>query len=274
MKDKIRVLSFGAGVQSTTLLMMCLDGTLPAVDAVVFADTGWEPQSVYTHLAWCIEQCGKHGVEFVKVERASLRADSLAVVESRRAGERGGMASTLQIPAYSRAAGSEEMPGILRRYCTSNYKVQPVNKAINALRKRHRADTVDVLLGISLDEIQRMKVSREKRLTYLHPLAWDLRMTRHACLEWMAARGYPTPPRSACVVCPYRSNEEWRHLRDTDIDGWLDAVAFDEQIRLMDDGHETFLHRSGQPLASARIDSADSDRAWLFNDECEGMCGM
>ena len=50
MKDKISVLSFGAGVQSTTLLMMSLAGELPPLDAVVFADTGWEPRAVYAHL--------------------------------------------------------------------------------------------------------------------------------------------------------------------------------------------------------------------------------
>lgn len=46
----IRTLSLGAGVQSTTLLLMSLDGTLPKVDYAIFADTGWEPQRVYDHL--------------------------------------------------------------------------------------------------------------------------------------------------------------------------------------------------------------------------------
>lgn len=45
------ILSFGAGVQSTTLLLMsCLD-VLPKLDHVVFADTQWEPSAVYRHLA-------------------------------------------------------------------------------------------------------------------------------------------------------------------------------------------------------------------------------
>ena len=44
------VLSFGAGVQSTTLLLLSCDGLLPRLDHVIFADTQWEPQAVYRHL--------------------------------------------------------------------------------------------------------------------------------------------------------------------------------------------------------------------------------
>jgi 3'-phosphoadenosine 5'-phosphosulfate sulfotransferase (PAPS reductase)/FAD synthetase len=46
-----RVLSLGAGVQSTTLLLMMIHGEIPKADAVIFADTGWEPKTVYTHLS-------------------------------------------------------------------------------------------------------------------------------------------------------------------------------------------------------------------------------
>jgi len=46
----MRLLSLGAGVQSTVLALMSADGTLPKVDGAVFADTGWEPKRVYEHL--------------------------------------------------------------------------------------------------------------------------------------------------------------------------------------------------------------------------------
>ena len=46
----LRLLSLGAGVQSTTLLLMSLCGELPKLDAAIFADTGWEPARVYEHL--------------------------------------------------------------------------------------------------------------------------------------------------------------------------------------------------------------------------------
>jgi len=48
------VLNLGAGVQSTCILRKMLAGELPRADVALFADTGWEPLSVYKHLdsAW------------------------------------------------------------------------------------------------------------------------------------------------------------------------------------------------------------------------------
>ncbi len=39
----IRALSLGAGVQSTTLALLAVEGVLPMPDVAIFADTGWEP---------------------------------------------------------------------------------------------------------------------------------------------------------------------------------------------------------------------------------------
>lgn len=41
---RLRVLSLGAGVQSTTLALMAAHGEIgPMPDCAIFADTGWEP---------------------------------------------------------------------------------------------------------------------------------------------------------------------------------------------------------------------------------------
>src|SRR5580693_1262892 len=57
-----RVLSLGAGWQSTTLLLMSIKGELPMLDAWVFADTQYEPEAVYAHLEWLKEQSTKAGI--------------------------------------------------------------------------------------------------------------------------------------------------------------------------------------------------------------------
>lgn len=45
---RLRVLSLGAGVQSTTLVLMAAHGVVgPMPDCAIFADTGWEPKAVY-----------------------------------------------------------------------------------------------------------------------------------------------------------------------------------------------------------------------------------
>lgn len=49
---RLRILSLGAGVQSTTLALMAAHGEIGAMpDCAIFADTGWEPKAVYEHLA-------------------------------------------------------------------------------------------------------------------------------------------------------------------------------------------------------------------------------
>lgn len=49
---RLRVLSLGAGVQSTTLALMASHGEIgPMPDCAIFADTQAEPLSVYSHLA-------------------------------------------------------------------------------------------------------------------------------------------------------------------------------------------------------------------------------
>lgn len=50
---RLRILSLGAGVQSTTLALLAAHGVVgPMPDCAIFADTGWEPKAVMDHLAW------------------------------------------------------------------------------------------------------------------------------------------------------------------------------------------------------------------------------
>ena len=46
----LRVLSLGAGVQSSTILLMMMNEEIKPADVCIFADTGNEPKEVYEHL--------------------------------------------------------------------------------------------------------------------------------------------------------------------------------------------------------------------------------
>ena len=41
MTKPLRILSLGAGVQSTTLLYMMIEGEIERPDHAIFSDTGW-----------------------------------------------------------------------------------------------------------------------------------------------------------------------------------------------------------------------------------------
>ena len=77
----LRVLSLGAGVQSTTLALMIEKGEIPMVDAAIFADTGAEPQNVYDHLDWLEKQLS---YPVYRVQWRNLKQDILDASVGRR----------------------------------------------------------------------------------------------------------------------------------------------------------------------------------------------
>lgn len=236
------------------------------VDAAIFADTQAEPRAVYAWLDWLEAQLP---YPVYRVTNGSLAN----WVGSRRPG--GGV--NIDIPAFM--TGTDGRASIAMRGCTRQFKVRPIIRKIRALahltRKRSPLHpVVTQLIGISKDEALRVKPSREAWLTNSYPLI-ERNLTRLHCLEWMAAHGYPTPPRSACTFCPYHSDEEWRNVQ-ADPAAWADAVAMDRKIRDMPGAlfrSPLYLHRSLQPLEAVSF-AAGPRQADAFNNECEGMCGV
>lgn len=121
-----------------------------------------------------------------------------------------------------------------------------------------------------------MKPSREAWQINRFPLI-ERRMTRRECLEWLSRHGYPRPPKSACIGCPFHSNAAWRAMRDTDTAAWVDAVEVDRALRsgLRGIRGQVFLHRSAVPLEDADLSTAaDHGQLDLWPNECDGMCGL
>ena len=169
--------------------------------------------------------------------------------------------------------------GLLRRHCTTDYKINVVDKAIRdklQLKPRQWMPvSVEMVMGISYDEMYRMKVPTQKWKSFDYPLI-DLKMTRADCVKYVEQFGLGRPPRSACYFCPFKSNEEWRHLRDNQPQDWARAVEFDRKIRRsVTPGltSEFFVHRDYVPLDGADLGKSDEGE-YSMGDECEGMCGV
>jgi len=172
---------------------------------------------------------------------------------------------------------------MLRRQCTREFKVQPITRKIReliGLKKGQQAPrgkiSVRQFIGISLDEVIRMKPSRDKWIQHEWPLI-DLRMTRHDCNVWLEKRGIKKLPKSACSFCPYHSNSEWRYLRDEQPDAWQEAIEVDEAIREGVKGttDALFVHQSLVPLRDVDLRTdLDKGQLSLWGNECEGMCGV
>lgn len=260
MTETIAIISLGAGVQSTTLFLLACAGEIsPAPVAAIFADTGWEPRAVYDHLAW-LESIGT--IPIYRVSDGNIRDNALHKPLG------------VDMPLYLTGARG---PGILRRQCTGKYKIAPIRRQTRALMREHGAARAIVMMGISLDEVQRMRDSDVRYIENRYPLV-DRRMTRQDCLVWLERQGYPRPPKSACIGCPYHSDATWSAMRQTAPEEFAEACDFDDAIRQARPGYTTFLHKKRIPLRQVDF-RTPQERGQLdlfdgMDDECEGVCGV
>lgn len=261
---RLRVLSLGAGVQSTALALMAAHGEIgPMPDAAIFADTGEEPTDVYEHLRWLSSPNVLPYPVIVKSKGGRLGDAQFTDNEAR-------------VPWHT-------AKGMRRRQCTRTWKIEVVRRAIRELlgvgpRGYVAPGTVEEWVGISTDEIMRVTPSRVKYITRRDPLI-ERRMSRSDCKGWLLRNGYPIPPKSSCVFCPYRRNDQWQDLKKNDPAGWERACEIDERLRTPAGAEmfkaPVFVHRSRMPLRVADLNEPDANQLHLsFLAECEGMCGV
>lgn len=257
----LTVISLGAGVQSTTMALMASHGEItPMPDCAIFADTGEEPGAVYEHLRWLMSP--------------NVLPFTVHIVATGPLGDRLFDNNEARIPTYTDT-------GMRRRQCTKNYKLFPIRRKVRELlgkgpREYIPPGAVEQWIGISTDEIIRVTPSRVRFVIRRDPLI-EKRMSRWDCTNWLVDHGYSIPPKSSCVFCPYKNNEQWKALRDNDPAGWARAVEIDERLRspagIAMFKKPTFVHRQRVPLIDADFTRIDQ-QINLFNNECEGMCGV
>lgn len=289
-ETKYNVLSLGAGVQSSCLALMAEHGEIkPKPDLAIFADTQGEPEEVYNWLQYLKEKLSYPVVtvtkgnlvdacletHFIKKEDAKLPVNTPYVLNL--------------IPAFAHYENTGNTKLAIGRLCTKHYKIDPIYKYLKQrfnIKRGEKLPQVTQWIGISWDEVMRMKESKVPWAQHRHPLI-EIKMRRGECLEWMKKNGYPEPPRSACWFCPFRHNSEWRNLRDNYPSEFKKAIQFDKDLRdhyknidskrpTKYDERAVFIHSSCQPLGEIDFDD-DADKGqgtFDFSSECEGMCGV
>lgn len=259
----LRVLSLGAGIDSTTLLLMSEAGALPTLDCAIFADTQAEPRHVYETLEYLTQHCT---IPIYRVSAGNLREDILEAAhtpERRTAGHSG------QPPFWVTTA---ERGGMLWRKCTQDYKIVPIRQKIRELLGVKRTGRlpkglhVEQWIGFTIDDLGRTFCSDVQWITNVFPLILPQQMRRRDCITWLLKHGHPVPDKSACTFCPYHSNTYWRTMRDERPQEWQETVAFERHLqagRLPGVRGQVFLHPSMVSLDQAVIDQPDSQAALL-----------
>ena len=276
----MNILSLGVGLQSSTMLLMALHGEFDWFpDAAIFADTHSEADHVYKHLEYLEAIVGRR-FPIYRVSAGSLEQDILGAVTGKN--KRVGNAPFHVINRETLPDHTADLGGMLWRSCTKDYKLNPLRKKTRELYLASGKKQITQYIGISLDEMERMKDSRVKYITNVYPLV-DAGITRHDCELWLRRNGYNVPGKSACHFCPYRSNRAWAEMKRTDPETFERSCDFDDALRanggrLPGVTGEVYVHRSFMPLRMVDLTTAeDHGQGRLFPElieECEGMCGV
>lgn len=253
----MKILSLGAGVQSTALMLMSAEGLLEKIDYAIFADTGAEPKAVYDHLNKLIKEVAEPaGIEVRIVQQRNLTE----FIE-----ERGTRAPSIPLFVKNPETGKG---GMLWRKCTPDYKIAPikretrkllgasVNPETGRIGMPPTGAVAEQWIGISTDEFHRAKDSDVKYVKHRFPLL-DVGWSRQTCINYLEARGWGETPKSACLYCPFHSNKEWRNIRDNYPEEWEWLLKFDDDMRERPFPaltHTPYLHSSLLPLREAPID--------------------
>lgn len=272
MNNPIHIISFGAGVQSSTMALMAARGELtPMPSCGIFADTQAEPKSVYDWLDY-IEKLLPFPI--YRITFGSLLEKSLVV----RTSKTGSKYTKHSPPAY--IIDTEGKSGILMRQCTADSKIEIIQKKIREIVDKK--GMCIQWIGISIDEAIRIKPSRKKYIKNIWPLV-NKEISRGDCIKWMKKNGFPEPPRSACSFCPYHDDAEWIRLRDKEPEAFQQAIDYEKRLQATMIQVNNFrgvpwLHRSHVPLEQVKFNpKAKKERHqsnFNFGNECEGMCGV
>jgi len=281
MSYKLRILSLGAGVQSSTILLMACKGLLPRPDAAIFANTGWETNATYIHLEWLKVEAGKHGIEVIVCNNGDVR-EIIPTIKNPTTMHRSFMPffTRTEVDVYDVEyddednevskvwSGSVNSRGMLWRQCTQRFKLTPIKRTTRkalgiAPKQRAPKDCVEQWIGISTDEYHRIFSRHKDRMTFLRYPLIEMNMSRLDCARWLMDNYQITVPKSSCVGCPYHCDTEWRTLSPEEFRA---ACEFDNKIRnRVGLKGQAYLHRSCVLLSEVDLRTPEDRGQQVFD---------
>lgn len=222
-KTMKRILSYGGGVDSSTILELHLQGEHDfKIDHVIFADTGAERSATYQTVSDYRRRCADKGIKFDVVSREGENITEWV----------------------TRLGILPLMPGG-SHVCSLKFKGEVIKKFINAT---YPDQSITYLIGIEANEERRTKRFTKPKGDlnfYEYPLQ-DLNLDREDCLALLDIYGVSVT-KSSCVFCPYMSVEEIKEIRDLP-DEWSKVVMVEHAFKETSPRkHQAWLD-AGKPL--------------------------
>jgi hypothetical protein len=254
----MRAFSFGGGVQSTAALILAAQGRI-AYDVFLFSNVGNDSEDpdtldYYHHVA--MEYAEANNIRLYMIRRTTNGGETLYQRTLRQT-------RSIKIPVRMKNGS----PGV--RSCTQDYK----RSVIAQWLRNHSKDKDHIVgLGISMDEIHRMRTdSGYKHIINEYPLI-DLRLNRKDCLRIIREAELPQPPKSSCWFCPFRNMDTWHEMRRKRPELFIKAVELENllnQKRAALGRDPVYLSAKGQPLDRV----VGLQYTFIEDDVCEsGFC--
>jgi hypothetical protein len=306
----MRIFSYGGGVQSTAALVLAAQRKID-YPIFLFCNVGEDsehPETLKYVRNVAMPYAKQHKITLEEIHRTRKNGE----IETLYGRLTKPNSKSIGIPVRMNTSGA---PG--RRSCTADFKIAVVDKwlkqhfqhgQIAAMKKAlilryaigkidketvqqimftldsffsEHEPVVEVGLGISLDEMQRVKPNMDPETIYwkvnTHPLIFEVPrpLTRQDCMNIITDAGLPVPPKSACWFCPYHRLSKWQAMRQNEpLLFWKAAAleAFLNERRKGLDMDEVWFTRLLVPLAQA---TTAYKQELLFSEEdeeCEGYC--
>lgn len=219
----MKILSFGAGMQSTALALMSCENAMisdsppnpavPIYDLVIYCDLGMEPPWVYKQMEFVRDACEKAGIRFEKLD-THLYEHLMTNYGERR---------TVSIPWWTVNPDDGKKGKVSRRFCTLDFKTAKISKFIKHevlgyrkfQRKMNPADLKghEMHLGFSAEEKKRCKENPHPFFVNRFPLV-DMGWTRAESYRYCLDVWGIDLKASACSFCPYHTNYFFNHLKE------------------------------------------------------------
>lgn len=232
----MKILSFGAGMQSTALALMACENSrsqdmphpaVPVYDAVLFCDLGFEPPWVTRQVNFVRDACREADIPFHMLD-APLYQDFVQSFGDRR---------TISIPWWTlREDGHKaRMP----RNCTIDYKTEVISKFVRwellGYRKGQRLRPEDekaheMHLGFSSEEAHRCKENPNRLFVNRFPLV-EMGLTRADNYAYIRDVWGLETKASACTFCPFHTNYFYRYLKQKEPEAYRKILALDGLLR-------------------------------------------
>ena len=226
----IKAFSFGGGVQSHAVLALTAQGVFD-YEVFLFANVGDDRENPAT--LQYIEKvtkpfCQQHGIAFHEVRRVRKAAN-------KRLGLAKGVTETLYEQITRPQTRSIQIPVRMangapgNRNCTQTFKIEVLNDWLKNAGVTAE-DPARVGVGISLDEIGRMRTDQPNPLQHREYPLITARITRDRCQEINEAAGFHHVPRSACWFCPLKKVGEWREMAVAEPALFAQAIDLEGQL--------------------------------------------